>query len=137
MNETLPAEYIARRTALGFGKYISPDRMIDASTCAFPDNTWFIKGAIHNDVVLGVDVLYENVFDSTDDVTVETYDTHPQFLVYDRETARMFPMTEENCHTETFPVDAEEPGFFARVSAFFRHLIPWLQSLFALLKTLG
>lgn len=137
VNETLTDAYIGRRTALGFGKYISPDRMIDASTCAFPDNTWFIKGAIHNDPVLGVDTLYDNVFDVTEDVTVATNAAYPQFLVYDRATTRMSPMTEENMHTESFPVDAEEPGFFERVKTFFQHLIPWFRSLFALLKTLG
>ncbi|MDD6729234.1 MAG: hypothetical protein PUE08_08470 [Eubacteriales bacterium] len=28
-------------------KYASPDEIIDASTCAFPDNTWFFKGVQH------------------------------------------------------------------------------------------
>jgi len=27
--------------------YISPDRIVDASTCAVPENTWFMKGALH------------------------------------------------------------------------------------------
>jgi|GEM_PF-2053097 len=27
--------------------HISPDRIVDASTCALPDNTWFMKGALH------------------------------------------------------------------------------------------
>ena len=29
------------------GKYVSPDKVIDASTCALPNNTWFIKGLTH------------------------------------------------------------------------------------------
>ncbi len=29
------------------GKYVSPDKIIDASTCMLPDNTWFIKGIQH------------------------------------------------------------------------------------------
>ena len=31
------------------GKYISEDKIIDASTCAIPDSTWFIKGIQHMD----------------------------------------------------------------------------------------
>lgn len=31
------------------GKYISDDKIIDASTCALPDNTWFVKGIQHMD----------------------------------------------------------------------------------------
>lgn len=46
---TLSDEYIESRKALGFEKYISPDKQIDASTCLFPEYTWFIKGAIHDD----------------------------------------------------------------------------------------
>ncbi len=29
------------------GKYVSRDKVINASTCALPNNTWFIKGIIH------------------------------------------------------------------------------------------
>lgn len=29
------------------GKYVSADKVIDASTCMFPDNTWFVKGIQH------------------------------------------------------------------------------------------
>ena len=29
------------------GKYVSPDKIINARTCALPNNTWFIKGIIH------------------------------------------------------------------------------------------
>lgn len=31
------------------GKYISDDKIIDASTCALPDSTWFVKGIQHMD----------------------------------------------------------------------------------------
>ena len=137
VNETLPDDYVARRSALGFGKYISPDHQVDASTCAFPDNTWIIKNAFHNEDVQNSSPLFTNVFNTTDDVTVDTYPDWPQFMVYDRATQRISPMTEDNMHTESFPVNAEKPGFFDRVKAFFQHLIPWLRSLFALLKTLG
>lgn len=42
-------EYIESRKALGYEKYISPDRQTDASTCVFPEYTWFLKNAIHDD----------------------------------------------------------------------------------------
>ena len=29
------------------GRYVSPDKIIDASTCTLPDNTWFVKYASH------------------------------------------------------------------------------------------
>lgn len=43
----LSDSYIARQTEAGLERYISPDRQIDASTCLFPDSTWFIKNLDH------------------------------------------------------------------------------------------
>jgi len=40
----LPADYLAQADT----KYISPDGMVDASTSALPDTTWFIKGVHHD-----------------------------------------------------------------------------------------
>lgn len=41
--ETLSDEYIATRAP----EYISADKVIDASTCLYPEYTWFIKDADH------------------------------------------------------------------------------------------
>jgi len=39
------------------GKYLSPDRVIDASTCALPDQTWFIRGVMHTIFNYGLDPM--------------------------------------------------------------------------------
>lgn len=39
------------------GKYKSADREIDASTCALPDNTWFIKNLRHVDFKVGTPAM--------------------------------------------------------------------------------
>lgn len=41
--KSLDDDYVATRDV----EYISADKVIDASTCLFPDNTWFIKDADH------------------------------------------------------------------------------------------
>lgn len=41
--EDLPADYTPAIDA----SYISPDRRVDAGTCALPDRTWFVKGQSH------------------------------------------------------------------------------------------
>lgn len=41
--ETLTDEQLAGVDA----EYISPDRVVDASSCLYPDATWFVKGAKH------------------------------------------------------------------------------------------
>ena len=48
IGDTLSDSYVASRKAAGFGDYISADRQIDASTCLFPDTTWFAKNADHD-----------------------------------------------------------------------------------------
>ncbi len=47
--KTLSPGYLLRKTLAGQGRYLSPDKIIDASTCWFPDVTWFVKNLRHND----------------------------------------------------------------------------------------
>lgn len=47
VDSTLSEKYIATAKSEGRDKYISPDKQVDASTCLFPDTTWFIKNANH------------------------------------------------------------------------------------------
>jgi hypothetical protein len=71
--------------------YISPDNMIDASTCMFPEQTWFIKNMKHME--FDMDGNNTNLFiwlvTATEQYTVETYDLYPQFLFYDRTLKRL------------------------------------------------
>lgn len=46
--DTLDQDYIDERIAAGYGDYISPDGKIDASTCIFPETTWFVKNKFHD-----------------------------------------------------------------------------------------
>ena len=62
--------------------HISPDRVIDASTCLFPENTWFVKGVSHVRVDRGSDyeeLLWKLVF-SKEQLTVHSFKQYPQFL---------------------------------------------------------
>lgn len=104
--ETLSDDYIAQRVAEGKGHYISPDKQIDASTCSTPDSTWFIKGASHSNwTSYEIKILYE-VASADRQLTVADF-PYTQFMVYDTETDTLYPMTEENCHTENWDADPE------------------------------
>ena len=129
--DTLSDDYIAQRVAEGKGKYISPDKQVDASTCMFPDSTWFVKGATHvRRTGAENDMLYICIT-ADRQLTVDDFDW-TQFMVYDNETGTMFPMTEENCHSEAFSTnkeDYEPSGFFAKIKAFFNALKRWFKLL--------
>ena len=65
--------------------YVSPDNVIDASTCQAPDNTWFIKnlGHIKYDVNDGTADFYIWLLTATEEYTINTNTEYPQFMYYD------------------------------------------------------
>ncbi len=106
---TLSDDYIAARVAEGKGKYISPDKQVDASTCAFPDSTWIIKGASHSlysdseHKIFGTAAACaaKDVQLTVDDLALT------QYIVYSYETNSGSPMTEENCNSYNWKVKEE------------------------------
>ena len=83
--EPLDADYIAARVAEGKGKYISPDKRIDASTCAFPDSTWFTKGITHSEWTDFETSVLLKVVTADTQLTIDDFE-YTQFIVYDNET---------------------------------------------------
>ena len=135
--DTLSDEYIAGRVARGFGRYISPDRQIDASTCLLPDCTWFVKGVRHGEWLDAENQILYNVITAERQLTVNDL-PYTQFFVYDDETGAVSPMTEENCHTEYWTEDqAPEPpkNPVTRLSQYFRSLRTWLRLLAEIVKS--
>ncbi len=94
LGETLPEDY-AQAKADGHN-HLSADRQLDASTCMFPEQTWFIRDMAHVDY---------NVGESTDfiiwlaksekQLTVYDNESYPQFMKYDSKSNTLSPVTEE------------------------------------------
>ncbi len=132
---TLSDEYIQAQEELGLGKYISPDKQIDASTCIYPESTWFVKNSSHSNYTTFERKLLYDVITSKEDITVET-EGYPQFAVYDYDTDSMSVMTEENCHTEQWVDDAKQEldnsrAFF--IMRFLTAFLKWIRQVLALL----
>lgn len=130
--ETLSDEYIEMRIAEGKGKYISPDKLIDASTCIYPDLTWFIKGSSHSDwTTYEMKILYD-VASADRQLTVDDF-PYSQFMVYDTESEMLYPMTEENCNTEYWDADPDiykPDSFFEKFIVAITSFVEWLKLLF-------
>ena len=130
--DTLSDEYIAQRQAEGLGQYISPDKQIDASTCLFPDYTWFIKGCSHGFYSTQERDLILTVIDA--DRQLETSDFEwTQFIVFDYENQTFEPMTEDNCHNENWEAnkEIEKPQSKGqRLRSLILSLMKWLKSIF-------
>ena len=75
-NEVLTQEYLDSVSPENM-KYISADKKIDASTCLFPDTTWFVKDLHHN---YFAPVENPSVEIMRYDMTVES-EKYPQYMV--------------------------------------------------------
>ena len=133
--ETLSDEYIAQRIAEGKGEYISPDKLIDASTCLYPENTWFIKGSSHSNwTSYELKIMYD-VASAEKQLTVNDF-PYGRFMVYDTKADMLAPMTEENCNTEYWNADPDiyKPSSFVdKLEVFVNALARLTEMLFELL----
>lgn len=135
----LTPDYIASRKEAGFGKYLSPDGQIDASTCLFPDSTWFIKGSSHSNWSDWELRLLYDIASSKEKVTINNSCWPSQFVVYsytnpdEDSDGEIAVMTTENCDTENWEADEKVDNpkdkhsrIFVAVTA----LIKWVIELF-------
>lgn len=83
MGYNLGENYIQAVT--GDVNYVSPDNVVDASTCQSPDNTWFIKNLGHVSYGLndGVADFYVWLLTATEEQTITSNPEYPQFMYYD------------------------------------------------------
>ncbi|MCQ2462597.1 MAG: hypothetical protein MJ177_04235 [Clostridia bacterium] len=130
MGSTLSERYIKLSEKKGTEKYISPDKVVDASTCMYPDTTWIIKDMEHNRYPLCVDILMAKIlnYDGEGIMTIYTDPDYPQYLIYDNnpnpDLAQITPMTKENTGSDTVKVP-----LFKSIRQFFRSLIQYLKKL--------
>ena len=64
------------------GKYISPQKNIDASTCMFPEQTWFIRHMTHGMSPNCLEDFGKILLYSDGQATAETYEDFPRYLYY-------------------------------------------------------
>lgn len=135
--ETLSEDYINQRIAEGKGKYISPDKLIDASTCICPDTTWFIKGSSHSNwTTYEVKIMYD-VASADRQLTVDDFE-YSQFMVYNTEADTLEPMTEENCNTEYWDADPDiykPTSFIDKFKVAITSFVHWLKLFFEYIAT--
>ncbi len=129
IGEQLPEDY--KQAAHKEAWYISPDRMIDASTCILPENTWFIKDMLHSTTHDGHDEFYRILHESEEQLTVFDMEEYPQFMQNDtvnQTFIEVLPLRGSdllNTATLTF----QTPSFlsFAKLFvAFFEEFFNWM-----------
>ncbi|MGN0463932.1 MAG: hypothetical protein ACI4GA_04455 [Acutalibacteraceae bacterium] len=85
--ESFSTEYLNKAVERDTLDYISPDYAIDASTCLFPDYTWFAEGVEHFDFPKSVDRLLLAIarYDGPGQMDVNTNPEFPQYAKYEGE----------------------------------------------------
>lgn len=131
VNTTLSDEYISQRQQAEYGKYISPDKQVDASTCVFPDSTWIIKGMTHENWAACNDQLIYTICTSEEPLTVDSTDKYPQFMVYDRDADNIIPMTSDNCNVTNWDASGISTHNFKQ---YFKAFFDWFKAMIEYLK---
>ena len=91
LGETLGENYQQKNCDCGHN-HVSPDGVIDASTCILPENTWFIKGMLHSNCHDGIMEMYNWFMYSGEDCNVWSNPNFTQFLENDKPNLRVKAM---------------------------------------------
>lgn len=83
--------YIKEQEKANGGKYLEPDRGVDASTCLLPDHTWFMRGVYHSTNPDSVELLIAKLLNYDGWMTVFDDPAYPQFMQYNKQTGEITP----------------------------------------------
>ncbi len=122
LGETLPEDYVQQNDT--DVNHISPDRIIDASTCFLPNNTWFIKNLAHGEKTDPYYAILDRIV--YEDLDVFTDPNLPQFLVCNEDGSITALGEEEPVKEYTF-----FEKLFMLFSNLFRMIVDGLKNLFA------
>lgn len=114
--KVLSDDYI---NSLETDKYLSPDLIIDASTCLYPETTWFVKDLHHDTFPYGFNMLAMEVMKY--DYTVSD-GVYAQYLQWENGT-----IAGEVAAVEALP---EEEGKLSALFKFIRALLQMVMNLF-------
>lgn len=87
--------------------HISCDGQIDASTCTYPEYTWFVKDMVHTWYTRGYTKMLFDLIYSDEQPDISTYSQYPQFLYNNQETGKMDILSAENQNTRRTDIDVK------------------------------
>lgn len=93
IGEALSLDYINKAKKKGIAGYISADLIVDASTCLFPNYTWFVRDIEHGTIPSCINTLMLKILRSKKQVSVITFKEYPQYTSYSYSTKKLTPVT--------------------------------------------
>ena len=126
-NSTLPSDYVQSITGCSHN-HISPDRMVDASTCVIPEATWFVRDLHHSDSNSGLDRLVEYVQKTSKQVSIWDDEKYPQFLK--SEDGDIVLLTDENSENQNVGVYEKYSFLHVLLSKIRAYILAFLNTYF-------
>lgn len=126
VKEPLSEDYIS---GLADRTYLSPDNMIDASACALPECTWFVRDWLHCNGNAGIDELFRLVM-TNENVSVNSFEQFPQFLEADDDADTVTPVTGAPDELARFKNSPSFLNFIRLVFAFINNIISKITGIF-------
>ena len=108
--------------------YLSPDLVVDAHTCKYPNYTWFIKNCPHADYPPEIDQLFIEIFNAGKQYTITTNSKYPQFVSYDTNTKKISPITGPESGADVS--SGVSTAFFSRIVEWIRTFMQRILGLF-------
>ena len=117
IGETLPNDYITQLKRNKQDRYLSRDNVVDASTCQYPDYTWFLKNCPHASYPSQINQLFLTIFRSPTQYTITMDENFPQFVAFDKSTDTI---------TEIKGPDTGKVEEQTASSSFFKKIADWI-----------
>ncbi len=128
LDHTLGKDYVQ---AVSCGhNHISPDNKIDASSCRYPEQTWFVRDFVHMRGSYDYDELVRYILFSEKHATVFDNEKYPQFLILDEKTEKISPLTAESGNDDLSRFFDENSWIFILLK-FFNATFTYLQQSFS------
>lgn len=103
--------------------HVSADNIVDASTCAYPEYTWFVKNCKHPNHIDYIKDLIRYISWSDHQVNVFENASFPQFSLYDSVSGTVTPLTSENSSSSYLRL-------YDKIAAFIEQLIKFIYGIF-------
>lgn len=119
--KTFDKAYLENAKAKGTDKYIGVDKCIDASTCLFPDTTWFLKNNTHKDYNDSINAVLWKII-GPENITVFDDPTCPQYLFYNESDGSVEPLNADH--------RTRMDNYYSTTNTFFRKIRPMFKPLY-------
>lgn len=122
-------DYLNAARTSGTIDYISDDLIIDASTCLFPQYTWFVKEIKHGTFPTSINRMMMEFLHQKKQVTVNTYEQYSRYMQYSYSDDSLSPVEYAE---PSGSADTVNPllNFIALIKNFFNFLL----NLFSVMK---